>query len=259
VKALPKPNLVQLSCEDFDSRFVQDMLSYFASYGNEVFRRVNASSATEEVRFLVRRVDELRQEADRSASLLREFQEQHQIVDLDTQAKAVVSTLAALNAQRISKQLELDLGRQFSSSDEPAIRQLESQLWVVEERMRDLKGGTKGSSGTEGARDSQASDARRGLFPAALAVPSLRAKYEILYRDRRVGEAALLFALERLEGARANEARDVSTYQVLDPPALATRHSRPKRLPFLVGSALLGFVLSVVVEAWRNRRPTVSA
>ncbi len=41
VKVLPKPGLVQLSCEDRDPKFVQQMLAYFSEYGNEVFRRVS--------------------------------------------------------------------------------------------------------------------------------------------------------------------------------------------------------------------------
>ena len=43
VKALPKPNLVQLSCEDKDPRFVQQMLTFFGDYGNQVFRRVSVT------------------------------------------------------------------------------------------------------------------------------------------------------------------------------------------------------------------------
>ena len=60
------------------------MLTYFAEHGNQVFRRVSVSSATEEVRFLERRVVELRQSADETAARIRAFQEEHQIVDLDS-------------------------------------------------------------------------------------------------------------------------------------------------------------------------------
>jgi capsule polysaccharide export protein KpsE/RkpR len=250
VKTLTKPGLVQLSCEDKDPHFVQEMLAYFAEYGNQVFRRVSVSSASEEARFLEKRVAELRQQADESAARMREFQEKHRIVDLDTQAKAVVSSLATLNSQSITKQMELDYARMFSARDEATTRQLEAQLSVVEEKARDLqeprpedgqppekrKGRSKGTSGE--------------MFPAALAVPQLRAEFERLYRDRKVAEATLVFALERLEGARANEARDVSTFLVLDPPTVPTRHHRPKRLLLLCLTALVGLVGTSVFE-WR--------
>ena len=90
------------------------------------------------------------------------------------------------------------------------------------------------------------------MFPAALDVPKLRAEFEGLYRDRKVAEATLVFALERLEGAKANEARDVSTFQVLDPPTLPTRKSRPMGSAIVLGATLIGLGLSVVLEWWRT-------
>lgn len=246
VKILIKPQLVQLSCEDKDPRFVQEMLSFFAEHGNGAFRRVSVSSASEEVRFLEKRVVELRKLADDSAARMREFQETHRIVDLDTQAKAVVSALATLNTQRIGKQLELDYARTFSGSDEPSLRQLRSQLSVMGDQLRDLEQAPPAAPMQESGR---ARKDAKGLFPAALEVPKLRAEFEKLYRDRRVAEATLIFALERLEGARANEARDVSTFLVLDPPTLPTRKARPRRMAVIAMCAALGLLTGLLLEA----------
>jgi capsule polysaccharide export protein KpsE/RkpR len=251
VKTLAKPGLVQLSCEDKDPRFVQEMLTYFADYGNQVFRRVSVSSASEEARFLEKRVAELRQQADESASRMREFQEKHRIVDLDTQAKAVVSSLATLNSQSITKEMELDYARMFSSRDEATRRQLEAQLSIVEEKARDLQEPRLENGQRLEMRKGRGKAASGEMFPAALAVPQLRAEFEKLYRDRKVAEATLVFALERLEGAKANEARDVSTFFVLDPPALPTKKSRPKRLLILAALGALGFLGALAWEAQR--------
>lgn len=249
VKVLPKPQLVQLSCEDKDPKFLQEMLSFFAEHGNDAFRRVSVSSASEEARFLERRVDELRKIADDSAARMREFQETHRIIDLDSQAKAVVSTMATLNSQRIGKQLELDYARTFSASDEPSLQQLRSQLSVMGDRLHNLEQTPESAAAAEKA----GSNAKpgKGLFPAALEVPKLRAEFERLYRDRKVAEATLIFALERLEGAKANEARDVSTFLVLDPPALPTKQSSPKRGLVIAIATLFGVLLGAGYEAWR--------
>jgi capsule polysaccharide export protein KpsE/RkpR len=249
VRTLPKPNLVELSCEDRDPAFAQELLRYFAEHGNAVFRQVNASSATEEVKYLERRVAELSQQADATAARMREFQEKHQIVDLDTQAKAVVSSLAALHGQRISRQMELDYARSFASPEEASARQLQSQVAVVEETLRELEQPGVPASGAKGRGGSGA-----GLFPKALAVPQLRAEFEKLFRDRKVAEATLLFTMDRLEGARANEARDVSTFQVLDPPTLPTKKSRPSGLESTLLATLIGLVVGLAWEWWRSRR-----
>jgi capsule polysaccharide export protein KpsE/RkpR len=251
VKTLPKPSLVQVSCEDKDQRFAQSMLTFFADYGNQVFRRVSVSSATEEVRFLERRIAELRQQAEAAAGRVREFQEKHQIVELEAQARAVVSAMAVLNGQRIAKQMELGYARTFSSRDEATARQLASQLSVMDEQLQNLEEPLL-PPGLAGAGASEDRKERSGMLPAAIAVPKLRAEYETLLRDRKVAEATLIFALERLEGAKASEAREVSTFQVLDPPTLPERHSSPLRSMTTLQFAALGFVGALVYE-WRRR------
>jgi capsule polysaccharide export protein KpsE/RkpR len=242
---------VQLSCEEKDPRFVQQVLAFFADYGNQVFRRVGVSSASEQVRFLEKRVGELRAEADESAGKMRAFQEKYQIVDIETQTKAVVGAMASLNSQRISKQLELEYARTFASGDEASTRQLESQLTLVDRKLRALESEQQVNTNPSPESKHQAG---AGLFPAALSVPKLRAEFETLYRERKVAEATLIFALERLESAKADEARDTSTFLVLDPPALPTRHSRPKRLVTVGLAVLVGVATSVFIEWLRTYR-----
>jgi capsule polysaccharide export protein KpsE/RkpR len=160
--------------------------------------------------------------------------------------------VATLNAQRISKEMELGYIRSFASSDEAGARQLEAQLSIVDEELSDLempaeRAGGRGSRARAGAP-------APGMLPAALAVPKLRAEYERLLRDRKVAEATLIFTLDRLEGARAAEARNVSTFVVLDPPTIPTRKSRPSGLAYSLGGAFLGFAVSVALSGWRAWR-----
>jgi len=251
VRTIPKPNLVQLWCEDREPKFAQEMVANFAEIGNRVFARVNIGSASEEVRYLESRVVDLRRQADEAATRVREFQEHHQIVDLESQARAVVSSLAAINAQRVTKKLELEYARAFSSPDEAGSRQLMSQLSVLDGQLRDLEE-PKGAEDVGGGPSVPARSP--GLFPRALSVPKLRSEYEKLYRDRKVAEASLVFALDRLEGAKASEARNVSTFQVLDPPTLPTRKSRPQGSITLALGLAAGVGLASALEYLRSRR-----
>jgi capsule polysaccharide export protein KpsE/RkpR len=251
VRPATKAALVTLSCEDQDPAVAQAMVVRFAEVGNELFRRVGISSATEEARFLERRVVELRQQSDQAAGRVRAFQEEHRIIDIESQSRSVVSALGVLQGQRIGKQVELDVARSYSDGGEATVRQLESQLSAIDRGLLDLQGPPPTA-----VADAAPGAPRRGqgLLPPALAVPRLRAEYEKLYRDRKVAEASLVFALDRLEGAKANEARDTSTFQVLDPPTVATRKTRPKRLRWLVVSTLGGLLVAAGLEVVRLRR-----
>jgi capsule polysaccharide export protein KpsE/RkpR len=252
VSPMPKPSLVQLSCEDRDPAFAQEMLRQFAEWGNKTFQQVNVGSATEEVKFLEAHVARLRREADEAADKYREFQERHQIVDLESQAKALVSSMAALNAQQISKEIELKYAQAYTSQDEASTRQLRSQLDVVEMQLRDLEMPRNPSDAAPGSK--AGAKGPKGFFPATQAVPRLRAELEALYRDRKVAEATLMFALERLTNARATQAREASTLVVLDPPTLPTRKSRPRALDSTLVGALVGFAGMLIAVGVRANR-----
>lgn len=238
-----KAKVVSLSCEDKDPKFVQSMLEYFGEHGNEVFRRVSASSASEEVRFLVQRVDQMRNEADEAARRLREFEEKYKIVDLDSQSKAVVSAMASLRSQEISKELQLSYMNTFSSRDESTAVQLRQQLAVMNSKFKKLEEPTAADDPPGDPPAPQKAD----IFPPAMSVPKLRFELEQLYRDRKIREADLLLLMQRLEVAKVNEARDTSAFQILDSPPMPTYKSRPRRAMALASGLILGLLAGV---AW---------
>jgi tyrosine-protein kinase Etk/Wzc len=251
VTTLPKPNLVQLTCEDKDAAFAQQLLMFFAEHGNAVFRTVSASSASEEVRFLEKRAAEMRHQAETSAARMRDFQERNRIVDLDSQAKAVVAALAGIQGERISKEVELGYAREFTAPGESTTLQIQSQLGVLQRKLSDLGGTPTATTSGAAQREKTVAGASATLFPAALAVPRLREEFETLLRDRKVSEGLLVLALERLEMARANEAREASTFLVLDSPTLPDRPARPKRLAVIALALVLGVIASVALEWFR--------
>src|SRR2546421_5221097 len=84
----------------------------------------------------------MRKEADDSARKLRDFEQRYKIVDLDSQSKAVVSAMASLRSQEISKELQLSYMNTFSSRDESTAVQLRQQLVVMNAKFRKLEEST---------------------------------------------------------------------------------------------------------------------
>ena len=239
-----KAKVVTLTCEDTDPAFVKSLLEFLGAYGNEVFRRVSSSSASEEVRFLEKRVAEMQVATNEAAQRLREFEEKHKIVDLDTQSKAVVSAMASLRSQEISKELELAYLNSFSSREEATAQQLRQQLAVLRSKARSLEDVPPPK---EGATAQNPGENAADVFPPALTVPKVRFELEELYRNRKLQETNLVLLMQRLETAKVNEARDTPTFVILDSPALPTYRSRPKRLVVLGIGVFLGLLFGL---AW---------
>jgi tyrosine-protein kinase Etk/Wzc len=253
-----KSNVVTLTCEDKDPQIAMAMAAYFGEVGNRVFRRVSASSSAEERKFLETQVLKARTDVDEASNKLREFQEKHKIIDLPEQSKATISAMAALQGELLSKQLELSYLSGFSARTESSVVQLQQQIAIMKSKLNELEasqqhtGDNRGSgSAAQGASDKQS------FFPSAMNVPELRFALEQLVRDQKIKETVFFLMTQRYEMAKIDEARDTSTFQILDAPTLPTSRSRParKKITLLGGlaGAALGCCLAVVPIWWRRR------
>jgi len=251
-----KAGVVSLSCEDKDPKRAMQLAEYFGEVGNQVFGRVSVSSAREERVFLESQVEKARQDVDDSSKKLRDFQEAHKIIDLPEQSKAVISAMASIKGELISKQLELSYLSSFSASSESSVVQLQQQIAIMESKLKQLEDAERLSAGSA-APAHAGSGSNSDFFPGAMSVPALRLELEDLMREQKIRETVFSLMTQRYEMARVDEARDTSTFQILDHPTLPTHEARPKKRMFAFMGLVGGFVLGalwVVVPVWWRRQ-----
>jgi tyrosine-protein kinase Etk/Wzc len=239
-----RTGIVSLSCEDRDPRVAMEMAAYFGEVGNRVFGRVSASSAREERMFLEAQVAKVRTDVDEASRKLRDFQRAYKIVDLPEQSRAVISAMAALKGELLSKQLELSYQSSFAADSESSVTQLRRQIHILARKLREL----------EAAKTTAPSD----FFPAATSVPDIRFELEQLVRIQKIQETLFFVLTQRYETAKVDEARDTSTFQILDHPTQPANPCRPRRMKTALLGGFLGLVAAcvwIVLHA-RYRRQT---
>lgn len=257
-----KSGVVALVCEDTSPEMARDITAYFGEVGNRVFRRISASSASEEARFLDVQVANARRDVDEASRALREFQELHKIVDLPEQSKAVISAMASLKGELLSKQLELSYVSTFSARTEANVIQLQQQISILSSKLRQLEASQQGNAAAAGSGSGSAGAGATGsgseFFPGAMAVPQLRFQLELLLRDQKIKETVFGLLTQRYEVAKVDAARDTSTFQILDQPTLPTLRSRPVRRKIamlgLFGGLAAGGLWILGPVWWRRRR-----
>jgi tyrosine-protein kinase Etk/Wzc len=250
-----KSGVVALVCEDPDPETARAMAAYFGEIGNRVFGRVSASSAHDEAEFLATQVMSARKDVEAAARALRDFQEQHKVIDLPEQAKAVISAMAQMKGELISKQLELSYVSGFAARGESNVIQLQQQIAVLERKLAQLTASHEESAAGAGSGSAAGSD----FFPNAMTVPGLRFELEQLLRDQKVKETVFALLTQRHEIAKVDAARDTASFQILDHPTLPTMRSRPARRKLALAGGFAGGiagVLWVVVPVWWRRRLT---
>lgn len=252
-----KSGVVSLVCEDTDPDFAARMTAYFGEVGNDVFRRVSASSAHEEAKFLETQVIKSQHDVEEASRKLREFQEKHRVVDLPEQAKAVISAMAAIKGELLSKQLELSYISSFASSGESRVMQLRQQIGIMESKLRQLEASQNAQPLRGAHSDSVAKNSKSDFFPDAMKVPELRYELEQLLREQKIAETVFLLITQRYEMAKIEAARDTSTFQILDSPTKPTYPARPKlkKLVILgVAAGLFAAGLWILGPLWWQRK-----
>ena len=245
-----KSGVVGLVCEDTDPEIARDMATYFGEVGNQVFGRISASSARAEARFLEAQVGSARKDVDNASRALRDFQEQHQVIDLPEQAKAVISAMASMKGELISKQLELSYLSGFAARGESSVVRLQQQIAVLEAKLDQLTAAHQAGAGS-------GSGSAGEFFPGAMNVPGLRFELEQLMRDQKIKETVFSLLIQRYEIAKVDAARDTPSFQILDRPTLPTLRSRPVRRKVAVFGGLAGGLLGVawvMLPVWWRRR-----
>lgn len=255
-----KSGVVSLSCEDQDPQFAMEMTAYFGEVGNHVFGRISASSAREERKFLEAQVTKARADVEEASEKLKAFQEAHKIIDLPEQSKAVISAMASIKGEMLSKQLELSYLTSFSSRTEAGVIQLQQQIAIMNEKLAQLEASQPMlAPQPPPAAGKGSNDKSSEFFPGAMNVPELRLELERLIREQKITETVFFLMTQRFEMAKVDEARDTSTFQILDQPTLPSHKARPKRLKIALLGFIAGIALScgfVLVPAWlRSRVP----
>jgi tyrosine-protein kinase Etk/Wzc len=252
-----KSSVVVLTCEDVDPQHAMDMARAFGEVGNKVFGRVSVSSAREERVFLEGQVAKARRDVDDSSRKLREFQEQHKIIDLPEQSKAVIGAMAQIKGELVSKQIELSYLSGFSGRGESNVQQLQQQIAVMEAKLQQLEAARGGPPAGSGSGSGSGSAVTSSFFPNAMNVPQLRFELEQLMRVQKLQETVFGLMTQRFEMARVDEARDTSSFQILDSPTLPTFRSRPRRRQIFMAGVVAGLALGaawILIPLWWRRR-----
>jgi uncharacterized protein involved in exopolysaccharide biosynthesis len=90
-----------------------------------------------------------------------------------------------------------------------------------------------------------------------MTVPELRFQLEQLMREQKIQETVFSLMTQRYEMAKVDEARDTSTFQILDQPTLPTYRSRPDRKRAVLLGAFAGLAAAaalLVLPVWWRRR-----
>jgi capsule polysaccharide export protein KpsE/RkpR len=243
-----KSGIVTVSVIDRDPRRAAAMAQEYVDELNWVVANLNTSSAHRERVFLDERLQQVKSDLESSEKQFSQFASQKSAIDIPAQGKAMVATAAALQGQLIAAESELQGLRQIYTDNNSRVRSLQA-------RVNELHGSLEKLGGANTNEKSSAQD----LFPSLRELPLLGVTYADLLRRTKVEEAVFGTLTQQDELAKVEEAKEIPSVKLLDPPKVPQKKSSPPRLLISILGAVLALLLGsswiLSTSAWTRINP----
>lgn len=227
VTAGTKDGLIRISVEDRDPKRAAELANGYV----EEFRRLSASLAvTEAARrrlFFEQQLLEAKNSLNAAEDAMTKTQQSTGVLQIDSQARSLIESAAALRAQVVAKQVQIEAMRSFATEDNPELILAKQQLAALQEHLQRVAGSDR-DLGT----DINLSKGR---------VTESGMEYLRRYRDLKYQETVFELIAKELEVAKLDEAREGSAIQVVDAAIAPDRRSSPHRLLIVIGTLLFAF------------------
>jgi tyrosine-protein kinase Etk/Wzc len=225
-----KDGLIRLTIEDHDPQRAAELANGYV----EEFRKLSASLAiTEAARrrlFFDQQLQQAKESLTVSEEAMRKTQQSTGVLQIDSQARALIESAAVLRAQVVAKQVQIQSMRSFAADDNPELILARQQLAALEAQLQQVAGST--------------SDTGSGINLSKGRVTQAGLEYLRRYRDLKYNETVFELLAKELEIAKLDEAREGAIIQVVDAGVPPDKKSSPHRTLIVLGVTILSFFLA---------------
>jgi uncharacterized protein involved in exopolysaccharide biosynthesis len=248
-----KSGIITIVVTDRSPELARQMAQAYVDVLNREAAQLTTTGAHRERVFLEGRLKVIKQNLDGASLALSRFSSQNRTLDPQTQGRAVLDAGATLQGQLIAAESDLRGLQQIYSPENPRVRSAQARVDALHADLSKMIGAEDTS------KTDQAVSSSGTISPSLTQLPLLANTYTDLYRQTRIFEAIYETLSQEYEIARVQEAKEIPSIKVLDPPLLPERKSWPPRGLIIVIGALAGAGLYLVwagmKEAWNDADP----
>jgi uncharacterized protein involved in exopolysaccharide biosynthesis len=240
-----KSGILTVTVTDHDPRRAAAMAQAYVSELDRLVAQVSTSSARRERIFLEGRLHEVKGDLDVAAKRFSEFASKNTAIDIPAQGKAMMEAAASLQGQIIAAESELSGLQQIYADSNVRVRSLKARINDLHQQMEKIGGDAASPASGEGL-----------VAPPIRKLPLLGVTYADLYRQNKIEETVFELLTQQYEMAKVQEAKEIPSVKVLDPPVVPTKKSFPPRGILIAAGTLLGFAGAagwlVLRKRWRE-------
>jgi uncharacterized protein involved in exopolysaccharide biosynthesis len=226
-----KDGLIRISVTDRDPRRAAEMTNAYVEEYRKLSGTLAITEAAQRRLFFEEQLAQAKDNLANAEEALKKTQQTTGVIQMDSQARALIESATSLRAQIAAKEVEIHAMRSFASDGNPDLQMAEQQLAGWQAQLSHLTGNRTGTEDD--------------LILSKGQVPGAGLEYVRKLRDVRYYDTIFELLAKQFEMAKLDEARQGALIQVVDPAIPPDRKSSPKRALIILGAALVGFFIAV--------------
>ena len=221
---------------DEDPERAAMMANAFVELLNQRNIELSTNSAAENRLFMERRLSDAETDLDSVLTEMQAFQERYGIVELESQAEALMGALSAAQVEVARADVLYESLRSLYGEENPEVTAARAAVTAAQSQRDRLTSGSQ------------------AVMPVSIAqLPAVGRQYALLRAELESQKAILEVVRPLYEQAALTERQEISAVQVLDPAVPPARKAEPKRSVLVITAAFAAGLLAsllVVLVAW---------
>ncbi len=229
---LGKDGVISVVVEDTDRQRAADLANGYVQQLTELMQIIAVTEASQRRVFFEKELRAAKDDLAGAEVELKRTQESTGLIQMDSQARAIIESVARLRGQIAAGEVQLRMLRASSTEQNPEVIRTEEGLAAMRAQLAKLEQGRPDSGVSVQVPTSR--------------VPEVGLEYVRKLRNVKYHETIYEILAKQFEAAKIDEAKNAPTIQVIDVATPAERKSRPHRAVIVLLTALVGFIIAIL-------------
>ena len=228
-----KDGLIHLSVEDRDPRRAAELANGYVDQFRNLSQHLAITEASQRRLFFEQELEHARNDLANAEQALQQTEQTSGVIQLDSQARALIESGAALRAQITAREVQIQGMETYATSENAQLVRAQRELESLRAQLSKLDGSADNATGE--------------LIVSKGRIPEAGLAYIRKLRDVKYSETIFEILLKQFELAKLDEAKQGSLVQVVDPAVSPDKRSFPKRTLLVLLATALGFLAGVLI------------
>ncbi len=228
-----KDGLIHISVTDTNASRAAEITNGYVDEYRKFSATLAVTEAAQRRLFFEQQLIQAKDNLATSEEVLKATEQRTGLVQLDSQTRAVIESVASLRAQIATKEVQIQAMQSYATGENPDLHLAEQELVGLKAQLDKMGVSSGGQSGDL-------------LMPKG-SVPQAGLSYVRALRDVKYYETIFDLLARQFEAAKLDEARQGAVVQVVDKAVVPDRKSFPKRTFIMIGALLAGVLIGAIL------------